>query len=98
RTRAKDDGPADTSAALALFNQFQSSDDQFGSSKAHVEIPVAVLMTWDVSASDILLQVLKGGSKVRLFGPGPSMGAFGTFVQYSLWGLMRWSIGIEDSI
>jgi hypothetical protein len=26
------------------------------------------------------------------------MGAFGTFMQYSLWGVMHWSIGIEDSI
>ncbi len=98
RTRAVDEGPVDAAAGVALFSHYQSKDDIFGSSGAHTDIPVGVLMTWDVSASDILLQMLRGGPKVKLFGPGPSMGAFGTFMQYSLWGVMHWSIGIEDAI
>jgi hypothetical protein len=98
RSRAVDEGPADLAAGVALFEHYKTNDDVYGSSDAHTEIPVGMLMTWDVSASDILLQMLKGGPKVKLFGPGPSMGAFGTFMQYSMWGVMRWSLGIEDSI
>jgi hypothetical protein len=98
RTRAVDEGPADLAAGVALFEHYKTNDDEYGSAEAHTEIPVGMLMTWDVSASDILLQMLKGGPKVKLFGPGPSMGAFGTFMQYSMWGVMRWSLGIEDSI
>lgn len=104
RTRTDDEGPADASAAAQLFNHYVSRQDVnkggdvFGSTNAHTDIPVALLTTWDVSASDYLLQIMKGGPDVRLFGPGPSMGAFGTFMQYSLWGVMRWSISIEDAI
>jgi hypothetical protein len=98
RTRADDEGPADASAAEELFNHYKSQSDVFGSANAHTDIPVALLTTWDVSASDYLLQIMKGGPDVQLFGPGPSMGAFGTFMQYSLWGVMHWSISIEDAI
>jgi hypothetical protein len=98
RNRAKDEGPADATAAMQIFDHYKNKNDVFGSNGAQTDIPVAVLMTWDVSASDFLLKILQGGPKVRLFGPGPSMGAFGTFMQYSSWGVMRWSLGIEDSI
>lgn len=98
RTRADDEGPVDAAAAAALFNHYKSQYDVFGSASAHTDIPVALLTTWDVSASDYLLKIMKGGPDVRLFGPGPSMGAFGTFMQYSLWGVMHWSVSIEDSI
>jgi len=98
RTRANDEGPSDAAAGADLFNRYQSQNDVFGSNKAHTDVPVALLTTWDVSASDYLPKIMKGGPKVRLFGPGPSMGAFGTFMQYSEWGVLRWSIGIEDAI
>lgn len=98
RNRASDEGPVDAAAAVERFNQYKSSAQKFGSPTAQTDVPVALLTTWDVSASDFLLKILQGGPKVRLFGPGPSMGAFGTFVQYSPWGVMRWSIGIEDAI
>jgi hypothetical protein len=98
RNRASDEGPVDTAAAVQRFNQFKGKGDVFGSTGAQTDIPVALLTTWDVSASDYLLKIMQGGPKVRLFGPGPSMGAFGTFMQYSTWGVMRWSVGIEDAI
>jgi hypothetical protein len=92
RNRASDEGPVDTAAAIQRFNQYKSQSDIFGSASAQTDIPVALLTTWDVSASDFLLKIMQGGPKVRLFGPGPSMGAFGTFMQYSTWGVMRWSV------
>ncbi len=98
RTRANDEGPADAAAGVDLFNRYQSQNDVFGSDSARTDVPVALLTTWDVSASDYLPKIMKGGPMVKLFGPGPSMGAFGTFVQYSEWGLVHWSIGIEDAI
>lgn len=98
RTRIDDEGPADAAAGQALFQRYSGRDDELGSVDARPEIPVALLTTWDVSASDYLLYGLKGGAKVKLFGPGPSMGAYGTFVQYSIWGLLRWSVGIQDAL
>ncbi|MEB2310671.1 MAG: S41 family peptidase [Sorangiineae bacterium] len=98
RTRANDEGPASAAAAAALFTRYASAEDEFGSASARTDVPVALLTTWDVSASDYLPKILQGAPNVRLFGPGPSMGAFGTFMQYSLWGVMRWSVGIEDAI
>jgi hypothetical protein len=98
RNRASDEGPVDAAAAIKRFNQYKGPGDVFGSASAQLDIPVALLTTWDVSASDFLLKIMQGGPKVRLFGPGPSMGAFGTFMQYSTWGVMRWSVGIEDAI
>ena len=98
RTRANDEGPADAAAAIALFQHYRARTTSSAATAPTRTIPVALLMTWDVSASDFLPKILQGGPKVRLFGPGPSMGAFGTFMQYSLWGMMHWSIGIEDAI
>ncbi len=98
RTRANDEGPSDAAAGTALFDRYKSQNDIFGSDSARTDVPVALLTTWDVSASDYLPKIMKGGPKVKLFGPGPSMGAFGTFVQYSDWGVLHWSIGIEDAI
>jgi C-terminal processing protease CtpA/Prc len=99
RGTVDDEGPVDATEGKALFDSMKGSAGlRAGSWKADTERPVALLLTWDVSASDFLPLMMKGAPSVRLFGPGPTMGAFGTFVQYSMWGAMRWSVGIEDSI
>jgi C-terminal processing protease CtpA/Prc len=100
RMHAADQGPADEAEGIKLFNKLKSSMWAVvaGSEYPKTHIPVAMLLSWDVSASDFLPYIMKGGPKVRLFGPGPTMGAFGTFYQYSYWGGMLWSIGVEDSL
>ncbi|MBI5535864.1 MAG: hypothetical protein HY898_24305 [Deltaproteobacteria bacterium] len=99
RSHANDEGPADAAEGKQIFNELKDVlGVMAGSNTPHEDIPVALLLTWDVSASDFLPYMLKGGAKVRLFGPGPTMGAFGTFYQYSYWGGLLWSISAEDSI
>jgi hypothetical protein len=98
RVRAVQEGPKDAAEGKQWFEQLKDSVMPVGSNWPHLDIPVALLLTWDVSASDFLPYMMKGGAKVRLFGPGPTMGAFGTFSQYGYWGGLRWSISAEDSI
>jgi hypothetical protein len=99
RTRADDEGPATAAEGKQIFVEAKPYAGQVaGSSSARTDVPVALVLTWDVSASDILAYMMKGGPKVKLFSPGPTMGAFGTFFQYSYWGGLLWSIGAEDSI
>jgi C-terminal processing protease CtpA/Prc len=99
RDRANDEGPLTPLEGMELFEDMKVyGGRQGGSNNPHTDIPVALLLTWDVSASDFLPYMLKGAPQVRLFGPGPTMGAFGTFFQYSFWGGLRWSLGAEDSL
>jgi len=96
---ANDEGPSTVEEGQQWFSSYKSLlGEKAGSSKPHSDIPVALLLTWDVSASDFLPYELKGGKRVRLFGPGPTMGAFGTFYQYSYWGGLLWSLAAQDSI
>lgn len=99
RAHVQDEGPIDAEEGKQWFNDLKASHgEKAGSSTPRADIPVALLLTWDVSASDILPFEMQGVPNVRLFGPGPTMGAFGTFYQYSYWGGLLWSIGAEDSI
>lgn len=99
RDRANDEGPQTPAEGVALFEKMKYFTGQnAGSNNPQTHIPVALLLTWDVSASDFLPYMLKGAPRARLFGPGPTMGAFGTFFQYSYWGGLRWSLGAEDSL
>jgi hypothetical protein len=99
RDRENDEGPQTPDEGKMLFDQVKGyAGERAGSDNPQTHIPVAMLLTWDVSASDFLPYMLKGAPQVRLFGPGPTMGAFGTFFQYSYWGGLTWSIGAQDSM
>lgn len=99
RTRANDEGPANDVEGKAIVAKAKGyAGEEFGTSGAPSNVPVALLLTWDVSASDYLPYAMKGAPRVRLFGPGPTMGAFGTFYQYSYWGAFLWSVSAEDSL
>lgn len=99
RARADDEGPASPAEGEQIFEQIKGyAALQAGSAGARTDIPVALLLTWDVSASDFLPYMMKGAPNVRLLGPGPTMGAFGTFFQYSYWGGLLWSVSAEDSL
>lgn len=100
RIHAGDEGPSNADEGKQLFNELNGGiwTLEAGSNWPYETIPVALLLTWDVSASDFLPYLMKGGAKVRLFGPGPTMGAFGTFSQYGYWGGLLWSISAEDSL
>jgi C-terminal processing protease CtpA/Prc len=52
----------------------------------------------DGSASDYLPEGMKGAPKTRLFGPGPTAGAFSTFIQFSYWGGISFQLASGDTI
>ena len=86
RQRAQDEQPT-AAQGLALFNAAkQSGQVVFGGSAAATTIPIALLVTQDVSASDWLPLGLKGQApNVRIFGPYQTNGAFSTRFELSYW-------------
>ena len=95
-------GPATTTDGLAFFEHFSASPTsklEVGDDGADMELPVALLLHRDVSASDFLAQAMKAsGGKVRLFGPYPTSGSFSTLFQYSYWSDLSWLVGSGDSV
>lgn len=70
-----------------------SADPPGGASK------IAWLNSVDVSANDFMPKLLKGRSKVRIFGPHPTSGAFGAIISLPgmVSGFQGGSIQIQDS-
>ena len=70
------------SVGADLFQQALSANQvQFAGSDTPTTIPVALLITQDVSASDWLPLGLKGAPNVRIFGPYETNGGFSTRYQ-----------------
>lgn len=93
------DGPASKSEGLALFDAFSNvSPYTVGSPDHDPLLPVALLTHRDGSASDYLPDGMKGAPKTKLFGPGPTAGAFSTFIQFSYWGGVSFQLASGDTI
>ncbi len=93
------DGPASASEGIALFNSFASSSPYVvGSEQYDAALPVALITHRDGSASDYLPQGMKGAPKTRIFGPGPTAGAFSTFIQFVYWGDVSFQFASGDTI
>jgi C-terminal processing protease CtpA/Prc len=93
------DGPASVSEGIALFNSFASTSPYVvGSEQYDAALPVALITHRDGSASDYLPQGMKGAPKTRLFGPGPTAGAFSTFIQFVYWGEVSFQFASGDTI
>ena len=92
-------GPETTSEAIALFNQWKTIKPYtVGSADHDPLLPVALLTHRDGSASDYLPDGMKGAPKTKLFGPGPTAGAFSTFIQFSYWGGISFQLASGDTI
>jgi hypothetical protein len=62
-------------------------------------MPVALLIHRDGSASDFFPLGMKGASsKVKLFGPAPTAGAFSTYYQMRYWAGLSWRMASGDTI
>lgn len=86
RQRAEDEQPT-LAQGLAIFQLAvsQGHAEKAGSSNPS-SIPIALLITQDVSASDWLPLGLKGAApNVRIFGPYATSGSFSTFHQLGYW-------------
>ncbi|MBI5535495.1 MAG: hypothetical protein HY898_22385 [Deltaproteobacteria bacterium] len=93
-----DEGPKDLAEGLALFTQYQSQAWEPGSSNAKTDVPIAVLLTLDGSASDYFPFAMKSAPKVRIFGPHGTAGAFSSFMGLNYWGAIGYQVACEDTI
>lgn len=93
------DGPATPEEGIALFNESKPWVPYNVGDAAHdPSLPVALILHRDGSASDYLPLGMKGAPKVKLFGPGPTAGAFSTFIQFAYWGGLSFQIASGDTI
>ncbi len=96
---AGDPGPSTVEEGLARFQAAKNSVPYtVGDPFYDPALPVALITHRDGSASDYLPLGMKGAPKVRLFGPGPTAGAFSTFIQFSYWGDLELQFASGDTI
>ena len=62
------------------------------------DLPVALIIHRDGSASDYMPAGMKGAPKTKLFGPGPTAGAFSTYIQFAYWGGLNLQFASGDTI
>jgi hypothetical protein len=99
RQRAEDAQPTQA-IGKALFDAAVASKDfgvDYAGGTHDAPIPVALLITSDISASDWLALGLKGQPKVRLFGPYATSGAFSTRLSFGYWLGMNYTLASGDS-
>ncbi|MBI5535497.1 MAG: hypothetical protein HY898_22395 [Deltaproteobacteria bacterium] len=112
RPTAGFEGPADAAEGLAIFNRYKvyTNDPDgpqkvqpdltytVGSKTADAQLPIAMLIHRDGSASDYLPYGLKGAPKVRIFGPHATAGAFSSFFNLNFWGNLSMQVATGDTI
>jgi C-terminal processing protease CtpA/Prc len=98
RQHAEDEQPT-LAEGLALFDQALSAGlvDYAGSSNPVTNVPVALLLTQDISASDWLPLGMKGAPKVRIFAPFQTNGGFSTRYSFGYWLGMSFTIAVGDT-
>jgi hypothetical protein len=98
RQRGEDEQP-DLAAGKAIFEAAKAAADvsYAGSNSPETDVPVALLLTEDVSASDWLPLGMKGAPKVKLFGPFESNGAFSTRYAFGYWLGVSYVIAVGDT-
>ncbi|MFT3774635.1 MAG: S41 family peptidase [Minicystis sp.] len=89
--------PADAQKRFnAALNTFQMQ--YVGSTTPNTNVPVALLLTEDVSASDWLAEGMKGGPRARLFAPFQTNGGFSTRYAFGYWLSMGYVMAVGDDI
>lgn len=98
RQRAEDEQPGQD-AGKALFDAALEAGhvDYAGSVNPVTTVPVALLITEDVSASDWLPLGMKGAPHVKIFGPFETNGAFSTRYAFGYWLGMSYVIAVGDT-
>jgi len=99
RTFAEEEQPSLTDAKARFDAALGTSSMQYvGSGSPRTDVPVALLLTEDVSASDWLPQGMKGGQNVRLFAPFQTNGGFSTRYSLGYWLSMSYVMAVGDDI
>lgn len=98
RQRAEDEQPT-LAEGLAIFDEALSAGwvDYAGSSSPVTGVPVALLLTQDISASDWLPLGMKGAPGVRIFGPFQTNGGFSTRYSFGYWLGLSFTIAVGDT-
>ncbi len=99
RQRAEDEQPTQV-AGKALFDAAVNGNDgslDYAGGSSDAPIPLALLVTSDISASDWLALGLKGMPNVRLFGPYATSGAFSTRLSFGYWIGVSYTLATGDS-
>ncbi|MEZ4298823.1 MAG: S41 family peptidase [Polyangiaceae bacterium] len=92
-------GPATPEEGILFFDQFKAKTPyQVGSVDHDPELPVALIIHRDGSASDYLPLGMKGAPKARIFGPHPTAGAFSTFVNMAYYGAFEIQLASGDTV
>ncbi len=99
RRRDLDEQPT-LAEGLLLFDEGLSEGDTeyIGSNNPTTSVPVALLITEDVSASDWLPFGMKGAQHTRIFGPFETNGAFSTRYSFGYWLGLNYVIATGDTV
>lgn len=99
RTFAEEEQPSIADAKARFQAALNTPYMQYvGSNAPHTDVPVALLITEDVSASDWLAEGMKGGQKTKIFGPFQTNGGFSTRYSFGYWLSMGYVIAVGDDI
>jgi C-terminal processing protease CtpA/Prc len=100
RQRADEQPPKSLLEGKALFDQLAAAGEVeiAGSSSADLDLPVALLIHLDGSASDWLPLGFKGAPKAKVFGPYATAGAFSTLLTFGYWFGLGYSIAVGDTL
>lgn len=99
RQRAEDEQPT-LAEGIELWDQALALGvvDYAGSGDPQTDIPVALLITEDVSASDWLPLGMKGQDHIRIFGPYETNGAFSTRYSFGYWLGVNYVMATGDTL
>jgi hypothetical protein len=93
------DGPADADEGKTLYEKWKlTSPYPVGSNDYAADLPVALVLHRDGSASDYMPFGMKGAPNVRLFGPHATAGGFSTFIQFAYYRTLSWQLASGDTI
>jgi hypothetical protein len=95
------DGPQTPEEGVALWQHLKSAVSTIytiGSANPDLELPVALIIHRDGSASDWLPLGFKGAPNARVFGPHQTAGAFSSFYQFGYWSRIDFQLASGDTI
>lgn len=99
RTFADEEQPKPDTAQALFQAALNGPRMQYaGSASPNTSVPVALLLTEDVSASDWLPQGMKGSPTVKLFAPFQTNGGFSTRYSFGYWLGVSYIVAVGDDI
>ncbi|MBM4374273.1 MAG: hypothetical protein FJ095_04245 [Deltaproteobacteria bacterium] len=97
RRRAEDEQPTLADGKALFTAAVADGTVDYAGSKLANPVPIALLITSDISASDWLPLGMKGAKNVRLFGPYETSGAFSTRLALGYWLGMSFTLASGDT-